>query len=100
MATRRQETEEETYQRLHAKYGDRPARRRREPEPDDDEDDDGVFVFSGRRADSIVDRMFGPARAHDDDDQDDDDQDDDEPDDDPEPDRASNKFFRGRSGRG
>ena len=96
---RRRETEEEAYERLHAKFGGRQRRTARRAEPADDAPgDEGVFVLAGKYADTFIDRMFGPGSAAPDDD--DEDLDDDEPDEDPEPDRANNRFFRGRAGRG
>jgi len=100
MPSRRSSNDERReYERLRAKYG---TGRRVTPRRDDDEDDDegGVFVLSGRAAESFLDRMFGPGRPGDDDQDDEDDEgDDDEGDDDqgdPEPDRQSHRFFRGR----
>ena len=98
------ETERETYRRLHAKYGRRPATRRR----DDDEDQDdepkpkakarrgGIAILEGDHADAFLDRMFSPSDDEDDDDEDDDDEDDDELDDDDEPERGHPFFRRGR----
>lgn len=70
----------------------------------DEEDDDGdhIMVFSGRRADTFIDRMFGGGSSDEPDDDDDDDEDededeepDDEPDDPPAP--SGPRFFRGRN---
>jgi hypothetical protein len=84
------------YERLHKLIN----RKTREPEPDDD--DSPVLMFSGKRADALLGRMFGDHHDdQDDDDQDDDDQDDDDQDDEPDPPtrRSGNKFFGSRSAR-
>lgn len=89
------------YDRLREKRRAGPARdtgqpRSRRTEPDGD-DGDHIMVFSGRRADTFIDRMFGSGATDDDEDDGDDDDEDDgeeEPQDDPEP-PAGNRFFKG-----
>lgn len=102
--TARRDPEREEYERLRQKF-ERPAGRTRrsaapEPEPDDDDyDDDGhVMVFTGKRGDSFIERMFGsgaekgtPPAGDDLDDDDDDDGEEEDPD--PTPDRKI-RFFR------
>lgn len=77
-----------------------------EPDNDDqgdDSDDDGIIVLRGRRADSLVEQLFGTGKKKpkkqapaDDDDQGEPDNDDDqgEPDDDPKP-PSGHRFFGG-----
>lgn len=106
MATRREREERAEYERLHQKYGDAPkSTRPRRQRPADDDDDSPVLMFSGRRADGLISRLFGDddQDQSDDDDQGDDDQgDDDDPDDDDDQDLEDEKparghrFFEGR----
>lgn len=103
------ESEEETYRRLHAKYGGQAEPDDEdddEPDDEDGPDDEGIFVLSGRHADGFLDRLFGPpakpktgkrrtaAPEPEDEELDDDQGADDAPTEDPRPARADHGFFR------
>ena len=94
------ERDQANYDRLRQKRraaggtaGDSGRRQSRRNRREDEAGDDGLYVLSGRHADSFLDRLFGNDSSNVDDDNIDDEEEDDEEEDDP-PAPSGNRFFR------